>query len=92
MEVGTKELKNRLSHYLHRVRSSGDSVFVTDRGKIVAEVRSVPPARDGDDVALRKMEAEELMTRGRGRIEDVPPAPRRRGGKLLSAIVLEDRR
>lgn len=49
--AGVRELKNRLSEYLRLVRS-GESVLVTDRGELVAELalptdravdKSVPP-------------------------------------------------
>ena len=36
--VPVKELKNRLSHYLREV-AGGELVLVTDRGKVVAELR-----------------------------------------------------
>ncbi len=36
--VAVKELKNRLSHYLREV-ALGEVVLVTDRGKVVAELR-----------------------------------------------------
>jgi antitoxin (DNA-binding transcriptional repressor) of toxin-antitoxin stability system len=35
--VGIRELKNRLSEYLRDVRN-GESVLVTDRGEVVAEL------------------------------------------------------
>jgi prevent-host-death family protein len=44
--VGIRELKNSLSEYLRRVRS-GESVLVTDRGEIVAEL--TPPGRNSWD-------------------------------------------
>jgi antitoxin (DNA-binding transcriptional repressor) of toxin-antitoxin stability system len=36
--VGIRELKDRLSEYLHLVRN-GEEVLVTDRGEVVAELR-----------------------------------------------------
>ena len=36
--VGIRELKNRLSEYLRRVRE-GERILVTDRGEVVAELR-----------------------------------------------------
>ena len=44
--VGVRELKNRLSEYLRDVRS-GQSILVTDRGEVIAEI-SAPgrPALD----------------------------------------------
>ncbi len=47
--VGIRELKNSLSEYLRRVRS-GESVLVTDRGEIVAEL--APPGRDSADPSV----------------------------------------
>jgi antitoxin (DNA-binding transcriptional repressor) of toxin-antitoxin stability system len=38
--VGVRELKNRLSEYLRAVRE-GECVYVTDRGRVIAELR--PP-------------------------------------------------
>lgn|SRR5512134_283398 len=38
--VGIRELKNRLSEYLRAVRE-GECVYVTDRGRVIAELR--PP-------------------------------------------------
>ncbi len=43
--VGIRELKNRLSHYVREVRG-GETVLVTDRGEVVAELR--PPAAEGE--------------------------------------------
>ncbi len=62
--VGIRELKNRLSHYV-RLVEAGESVLVTDRGAVVAELR--PPGAPGaqaeaDPVAARFAE---LARRGR---------------------------
>jgi antitoxin (DNA-binding transcriptional repressor) of toxin-antitoxin stability system len=38
--VGIRELKNRLSEYLRQVQN-GERVLVTDRGRVIAELR--PP-------------------------------------------------
>jgi prevent-host-death family protein len=37
VEVGIRELRNNLSHYLDRVRD-GDELTVTDRGRAIARV------------------------------------------------------
>ena len=47
--VGVRELKNRLSEHLRRVRA-GESVLVTDRGEVVAEL--VPPGLGAADAAV----------------------------------------
>lgn len=62
--VGIRELKNRLSHYV-RLVEAGESVLVTDRGAVVAELR--PPGSPGaraevDPVAARLAE---LARKGR---------------------------
>jgi antitoxin (DNA-binding transcriptional repressor) of toxin-antitoxin stability system len=44
--VGVRELKNRLSEYLRMVRA-GESVLITDRGEVVAELHA--PGRGGID-------------------------------------------
>lgn len=43
--VGLRELKNRLSEYVRRVRA-GQGFLVTDRGQAVAELR--PPGAPGE--------------------------------------------
>lgn len=43
--VGLRELKNRLSEYVARVRS-GEGILVTDRGEVVAEL--IPPGQGID--------------------------------------------
>jgi antitoxin (DNA-binding transcriptional repressor) of toxin-antitoxin stability system len=43
--VGLRELKNRLSEYVRRA-ASGEFVMVTDRGRVVAELR--PPEASPD--------------------------------------------
>ena len=47
--TGVRELKNRLSEYLRHVRA-GESVLVTDRGEVVAEL--VPPGHGATDAAV----------------------------------------
>lgn len=46
ISVGIRELKNRLSEYIRLVRT-GETVLVTDRGVVVAELR--PPAIPMDE-------------------------------------------
>src|SRR5579864_5621627 len=43
--VGLRDLKNRLSEYVREVRS-GETVLVTDRGEVVAEL--IPPGQVGE--------------------------------------------
>lgn len=51
--VGIKTLKNRLSEYV-KVAAGGETVLVTDRDRVVAELRAPAPGRAErlDDVLL----------------------------------------
>ena len=57
--VGIRELKNRLSQYIRLVRR-GETVLVTDRGAVVAELR--PPGEGAIDRSNPMVEA--LLRRG----------------------------
>ena len=48
--VGLKALKNKLSEYV-RAAASGDTVVITDRGRVVAEI--VPPRPKTESVIER---------------------------------------
>ncbi len=63
--VAVKELKNRLSAYLREVRS-GEVVLVTDRGRVVAELRqpTAGATLSSLDQALERLSAEGLLVRG----------------------------
>lgn len=89
MQVGTKDLKNRLSHYLEIVRA-GEPIQVTARGKVVAEIRAVTAAASDDGACLDEMERMGLATRGRGGARDVSPVTMR-GKRTLSEMINEDR-
>ena len=56
--VGIRELKDKLSEYV-RLAKGGESILVTDRGEVVAEIRAVTgtlpaEALDPDREALRR--------------------------------------
>ena len=63
--VGLRELKNRLSEYVRQVRS-GESILVTDRGEVVAELN--PPGqsavRSGLPPGLLELARKGLVTLG----------------------------
>ncbi|HSH74143.1 MAG TPA: type II toxin-antitoxin system prevent-host-death family antitoxin [Longimicrobiales bacterium] len=62
--VGIRELKNKLSHYV-RLVEAGESVLVTDRGTVVAELR--PPDHGGQRGPTDPIEAELAAMARRGR-------------------------
>lgn len=90
--VGIRELKNKLSEYLRRVRL-GESVLVTDRGEVVAEL--LPPGqRRGDPsvpAGLQALARRNLLTLGDRAETDLYPAlPRRQGERRRSVVQLLD--
>ena len=86
--VGVRELKNRLSYYLARVRE-GEQVVVTDRGQEIAVIS--PSPEDETLRALRQLRAEGVITWS-GQRPTIPSDPVPGRGKLTSDMVIEDRR
>jgi prevent-host-death family protein len=90
--VGIRELRNRLSEYLRRVRR-GECVLVTDRGSVVAELlppghRQVEPALPA---GLQRLNSRGLLTLGAAAGADLYPAlPRKQARRRQSAPELLD--
>jgi prevent-host-death family protein len=86
--VGVRDLKNRLSHYLKRVRA-GARLTVTERGRPIA---TLVPVDVPDDMAW----AHKMVAEGRAHWSGGKPTgsknPPRNTGELASDIVIEDRR
>jgi prevent-host-death family protein len=63
--VGLRELKNKLSEYVREVRS-GETVLVTDRGEVVAELLPAGPGLDemGVPSGLRALARRGQLTLG----------------------------
>jgi antitoxin (DNA-binding transcriptional repressor) of toxin-antitoxin stability system len=63
--VAVKELKNRLSSYLREVKN-GEVVLVTDRGRVVAELRqpSTGAVLSPHDQVLERLCAEGVLVAG----------------------------
>lgn len=92
--VGVRELKNRLSEYLRQVRA-GESVLVTDRGEVVAEL--TPPGHgtaDGNVApGLRALAKRGLATlAATGEASLYPSLPRKRKRQLTAADLLDQER
>ena len=86
--VGVRDLKNRLSHHLKRVRA-GARLTVTERGRPIA---TLAPVETRDDLAwLHKMVAEGRAHWSGGKPTGSKNPPRNTGKKLASDIVIEDR-
>ena len=89
-KVGSREFKNRQGYYLKRVRK-GETLLVTDRGKVVARVCPVSEW----DALTEEEKLEELARQGHIRkgkgspLRPFRPVPLR--GTPLSEIIIEDR-
>ena len=90
MNVGVRQLKNSLSRYLRAVRD-GEVVLVTERGRVIAELRPRSENAPGDQSeALAELELEGVLTRGEGRTSRAEPV-KLRGRMRVSSMVIEDR-
>jgi len=85
--VGVRDLKNKLSEYLRRVRL-GEGVLVTDRGEVVAEL--LPPGQAHGDpsvpAGLQALARRGLLTLGAPAGTDLYPALRRKQGKRRRSV------
>lgn len=95
ISVGVRDLKNRLSEYLRRVRL-GESVLVTDRGEVVAELS--PPGQEATDssapaglLALAKRGLVTLGTPGEQSLYPALPRARRPGRHGAVQLLDEER-
>lgn len=92
--MGIRELKDRLSEYLRQVRS-GESVLVTDRGEVIAEMS--PPGRTTVDAHVPPGLAA-LARRGMATLGAVGTAdlyrrfPRKRHGRHTVTQLLDEER
>ncbi len=88
MAVGVRELKNRLSYYLERVKD-GEPLAVTEHGRTIAYI--VPSEKAAEYEALIRMVREDLASWKGGKPQGAakPPKPK---GKPVSRIVIEERR
>ena len=74
--VGLKILKNRLSEFV-RLAAAGETVLVTDRDRVVAELVPPQPGREAisDDQVLAQGLREGWLTPA-GIVDGQPPPPR----------------
>jgi prevent-host-death family protein len=83
-EVGLKLLKNKLSEYV-RLAAGGETIVVTDRGRVVAEI--VPPRRERESVIERGVR--EGWIRPARRDTNWPPSPKPIPGLTLEQLMAE---
>jgi prevent-host-death family protein len=87
-KVGTRELKSRLSEYLRLVKA-GQTVVITERGKVIAHISPSAPTLEE---RMQALEAAGILVRGKGKIKPHKPKIINRTNRLISDIVVEDRR
>ncbi len=88
--VGTRELKNKLSQYLRRVKA-GETIIITERGKTIGQIMPAPVTLEEKMKALAA--AGFLEWSGK----KLKPKPRKptiinKSDRLVSDLVVEDRR
>ena len=88
MSIGIRELKNKLSAYLGKVKA-GERLAVTNHGKVFAYI--LPAAESPELDGLLKLVREDRAA-WNGEKPSGPAAPVRTKGRAVSEIVLEDRR
>jgi prevent-host-death family protein len=93
MEVSIREMKNRLSKYLKLVQTGRD-VVITDRGRPVARLTLVARTpKEAEAEAIQRIRALPWVRPGKGgKLRGAKnPIPWKRGDKLASDMVIEDR-
>jgi prevent-host-death family protein len=94
-QVGVRELKNRLAHYLRSVRQ-GQAITVTQRGKPVARLVPIPPTAHSPlypdiENKLWELTSQGLLSWNGGSFQLPEPAAINRSNYLLSDLVVDDR-
>lgn len=88
MPVGIRELKNKLSQYLDKVKQ-GENLAVTERGKIIAYILPAEKSPSHDEI-LRMVREDKAAWKGGKPSGSANPATAE--GKPVSEIVIEERR
>lgn len=82
--AGVRELKNRLSAYLDLVKA-GQTVVITERGKIIGYISPVAPSVDE---RMQALETAGFLVRGKGKVKPRQPKIINPGPKLVSEMVI----
>ncbi len=95
MEIGVRDLRDRLSEYLHRAEA-GEEISVTSQGRAIVRMTGIeqPAAEETEADVITRLRSDPHLRAGSGdRVEPVscpiPAAPT--GEPLLSDLLLEDR-
>ena len=88
--VGVRDLRARLSAYLRSV-SNGATITIRDRQRRPV-ARLVPASKSPENELLDRLADQGFLRRGLGKPGQGQPVKSRRGRRLVSDIVVEDRR
>jgi prevent-host-death family protein len=88
MEAGVREVKNRFSEYLRRVKQ-GEILLITERNVPVAKL---VPIRGDDHVRVLTLVEQGMASWGGGKPQGLATPPAVRGTASIAALVTEDRR
>jgi prevent-host-death family protein len=87
MRVGTRELKNKLSEYLRRVKA-GETIIVTEHGKTIGQII---PMKESIEERMKGMIAAGQAAWNGEKLSPYKTVIHNRGKGLLSDLVIEDR-
>ncbi len=87
MHVGTRELKNRLSEYMRRVKS-GQTIIVTEQGRAIGQIIQLKPLLED---RLQAMVSAGIAEWNGQKMKPYRPAAVNRGERQVSDLVVEDR-
>jgi len=85
--VGTRELRNKLSACLRRVKA-GETIIVTERGKAIGQIL---PIRAGLEERMKALQAAGFLEWSGRKLEPRRPTIVNRGPKPASDLVTEGR-
>ncbi|MGC1378536.1 MAG: type II toxin-antitoxin system prevent-host-death family antitoxin [Anaerolineales bacterium] len=87
MRVGTRELKNKLSEYMRRVKA-GETITVTEHGKTIGQI---VPVKSSIEERLQTMIAAGQAEWNGQKLKPYQPKAVNRSAHQLSDLVVEDR-
>lgn len=91
IHVGVKDLKNHLSRYLKKAHA-GETIRITDRGKVIAVVTGVAPQTSPLLTTLHRLiDGERYHWNGR-KPRGLSQRPSLTPGPTLADLIAEDRR
>jgi len=87
LQVGVKELKSRLSHYLREVKK-GRSIIITERGKPIGQI--IPRDTSLQDRITMLMKAGLVEWNGE-KLQSIKPVARNRSSRQISDLLVDMR-